>query len=478
MKKAKLIIIIMLFTNYLTAQTDEFRRHLVRAETAIKMDLYKEAIAEYQAAISVYAEDPGVYYNLAVVQEKIGTYDMFKQAIVNYKQYIKLSPTAADKEDVTNKIYAIEFKLDKLSKTSEELSMLGGTWRSNIYVENNGKPFWVFDFQVVDTELRITVSERSALYKSDFTYKTVTIPLDSKNINFIYTNDFTKKAENNDVSHSLVDVIGSRSASSSALSPLLHGLLDATAEKGYQSICTYVFKLRQEGDVVSGTLQVIERKMDGTSNKIIQDNISEITFNKSNDNYPLPTKDQINDKKLKEKKSKRYDATFGYVKIGYSSTGQGLKGKGMDKGIQLDFIGFNSGFNSVSKSPVKLGLSCSDEISYIMGKKISTYTPYLLPMYFKIGPSITFLPAMDFKIAAYFNVCPGVLMAGNVDGHEIGVAESFKFIYKNTYGVNLKYSSLILGLNFDSGKLNYSADKTIKKFVDLKTSSFSIGISF
>ena len=93
MKRSKLFAILLLIcfsTLSVYAQNDEARRHWVRAETALKMGLLQDAVNEYKEAIVLDSTNGSFYYNLALVQEKMGTSETFSEAIKNYKEYLRL----------------------------------------------------------------------------------------------------------------------------------------------------------------------------------------------------------------------------------------------------------------------------------------------------------------------------------------------------------------------------------------------------
>ncbi|MCK9311056.1 MAG: hypothetical protein M0P26_02135 [Bacteroidales bacterium] len=316
--KTPLVSLLFLFLCAISSygQNDEARRHCVRAEAALKMGLLIDAVKEYKAAIDINPYNGNYYYNIALVQEKIGTSDMFKEAINNLNNYLKLVPDCTDREQVINKIYTIEFQIEAQEKLINQAENLKGLWRSDWYFNETGVPFWLFDLDLIDNDLRLTVLENSGLYRPDFTYKTVSIPYNKDVISFVFTNDTKHEAENNDTEHSLVDIISSQNSSMSMLSPLMHGLISSTAEKAYQSTCTYIFKLKISTDSLYGTVRIIEKRIDATTNKVIQDQVQYISFNKNGQNYPPMTKEEKIEKKIKEKGKKKNLMTA--VTIDYS----------------------------------------------------------------------------------------------------------------------------------------------------------------
>lgn len=482
--KTRILILAICFITSLTSysQSDEFKRHLVRAETAFKMGKLTEAVTEYKEAIKLDSVNGNLYYNLAAVQEKIGTVEAFNSAIENYKKYLKMIPDASDKDDVMTKIYAIEFKLEDQIKRTKHLENLNGTWRSDMRVTKTGLPLWLFNLNVIGDELRITVSPRSALYKSDFTYQTVTIPFNEKSVAFAFTNDKVVAAQNNNAEHTIVDMLASQSGNASLLSPLLHGVLNATATAGYQSISSYIFKLKIIGDSIAGTMQVIEKRLDNTTNKIIGDEIQQISFNKGSENYAIP--EPTAEEKLEQKKASYFlkddmGMRFGYIKTKPNSDmnalGYDMNGLGFMNGFSWDFVSTVIHF-STKRSPVKLGMYLSDNVSLLLGTKdlVDTEKPRdaLVNISFCIGPAFTLFPARKTALSAYYAIKPGV----SFDFHQRFIPdEGIRFVFMQGLGFQFRLSKLILNFEMNYGKTKYL---DTEEKVNLAYPVFSIGFSF
>jgi len=337
------LLFLFLCTISVNGQNDEARRHCVRAETALKMGLLIDAINEYKAAIAINPENGNYYYNIALVQEKVGTCETFKEAITNLNKYLNLVPDCTDREQVVNKIYTIEFQLEKQEKLLKQADNMKGIWRSDWHFNETGVPFWFFDVDLIDSDLRLTVLEKSGLFRQDFTYKTVTIPYDKDAISFIFTNDTKHEAQNNDTEHALVDIISSQNSSMSMLSPLMHGLLNSTATAAYQTTCTYIFKLKISADSLYGTVHIIEKRIDATTNKVVQDQVQYISFNKNELGYTPMTKEEKIEQKIKEKKLKQsLNTTF---RIDYAIP-QGITASTDTKDLESGFMtkGFGISF--------------------------------------------------------------------------------------------------------------------------------------
>jgi hypothetical protein len=300
----QILILISFFSYVAKGQNDQVRRLLVRAETAIKLEQYEDAVKEYEAALKIDPANANIYYNLAAIQEKIGTTEALSDAIRNYKKYLSLSPNDKDYNKIENKVYSLEFQVEKQNKAIEQFENVKGIWRSNWHYKETGIPFWFFNLEQFNSDLRITALSNSGLYRTDFTYQTITIPYTGDMLTFTFTNDTKYQPSNIETSiqHSILNAT-TNSQTAVAFSPLLHGLIDMSANQPFPSICTYIFKLNLSLDSLYGTCQTIVRRIDAKSDKIVKDEVTHMVFTKSDQNYPAMTKEQIKENKRIKRKS-------------------------------------------------------------------------------------------------------------------------------------------------------------------------------
>jgi hypothetical protein len=81
-------------------------KHFAAAQDAFGARRYKTAAAEFEAAYGI-TKDPVLLYNIAESWEKAGD---GRQAVGNYRQYLRLQPNAQDKAEVLKRVRAIEAK--------------------------------------------------------------------------------------------------------------------------------------------------------------------------------------------------------------------------------------------------------------------------------------------------------------------------------------------------------------------------------
>ena len=94
--------------------SDDARRYFDRGQAAVEMAKtsadYEDAIKEFEKAARLAPDWSDVYYNLGLIQEKIGKYD---DAFRNLTKYLELSPNASDAGEVKKFIAKIEYKMEK-----------------------------------------------------------------------------------------------------------------------------------------------------------------------------------------------------------------------------------------------------------------------------------------------------------------------------------------------------------------------------
>lgn len=95
---------------------EEARRHFDRGMAAVEMakspEDYAAVIEEFKQAARLAPDWPDIYYNLGLVHEKAGN---LSDAIMNFKQYIRLAPNASDAETVKSLINKLEYRFNRSS---------------------------------------------------------------------------------------------------------------------------------------------------------------------------------------------------------------------------------------------------------------------------------------------------------------------------------------------------------------------------
>ncbi|MDR1348945.1 MAG: tetratricopeptide repeat protein [Prevotellaceae bacterium] len=153
MKKTILILLIAAFSSQLSAQDcsqdENFVRFMTRGKAALKaaqkLEDYKLAAGEFKKALEYDAKCADIYEQLAVCYEQMGELDPgnYRQAINYLNTYLSLRPDAPNKQEIQEKVYELEFLLEKAGGIS--LDNLIGKWK--FYLENGGDAS-LFDIEI------------------------------------------------------------------------------------------------------------------------------------------------------------------------------------------------------------------------------------------------------------------------------------------------------------------------------------------
>jgi len=95
-------------------------RGMAAAESAKNENDYKDAIEEFQKAVTIAPWLGIAYRNLAIVQDKAGQYP---QALQNLRLFLLTSPPAADAEAAKTLMNKIEYRQEKAAKESSPQAM-------------------------------------------------------------------------------------------------------------------------------------------------------------------------------------------------------------------------------------------------------------------------------------------------------------------------------------------------------------------
>jgi hypothetical protein len=146
-----------------------------------------------------------------------------------------------------------------------------------------------------------------------------------------------------------------------------------------------------------------------------------------------------------------------YLKFGMATPGGDLKTMAFKQGWLIDFAIMP--YFGKPDSKVKGGMIIADDMAFYPGGEHPNPTTnktgkdLLITLGMKLGPAITFSPLEKMNIDAYFGIHPTFAL-GTVNG-----IDQMKYIsLMKTFGFNFRYSKLIVGLEFDSGKMKFQSD--------------------
>jgi tetratricopeptide (TPR) repeat protein len=106
-------------------QDENAKRFMARGNAALKTaekpEDYKLAAEEFAKALEYAPKCSDLHYSLALCYEKMGVLDPgnYKEAISYLNSYLALNTDVANKDEIQNKIYEIEFLLEKSMKQPE-----------------------------------------------------------------------------------------------------------------------------------------------------------------------------------------------------------------------------------------------------------------------------------------------------------------------------------------------------------------------
>jgi hypothetical protein len=105
--------------------SDEARRYMARGMAAVEMAKspgdYALAVPEFEQAARLAPDWPEIFYNLGLVQSKVGDYT---SAMKSFQRYLDLAPQSPDAAKVRDEIFKLEYRRDRDKQTT----MLAGTW--------------------------------------------------------------------------------------------------------------------------------------------------------------------------------------------------------------------------------------------------------------------------------------------------------------------------------------------------------------
>ena len=161
-----IILGLMLFAGAVHGQNqnidDEVRRSMTRAKAAYEIGSFQDALTEYQKVSKLVPDFFDIYKAIGDTYEKMGGEDNLKNAIESYKRYLSLSPNAADKVTIQDKIDRLGYLFEKQAEKNFILDDLKGLWISNLVNISDKKQRDTYFSQMVK-EKKLSPKEADAL---------------------------------------------------------------------------------------------------------------------------------------------------------------------------------------------------------------------------------------------------------------------------------------------------------------------------
>ena len=319
------VIAIILSITIYAQESEQLNRHLKRAETAYKMENYKDAIAEYEMVIKLKPDYADAYYNLAVICEKLQTDYYLQRAIEYYKTYMKLVP--AEKKIINEKIIELEYYLEKKTENKKHFESMLGVWKTTSYNSKTGQPYCVVEITSFQGKLRIKLLPNSSIFSSTLTNIVATSDLNQDNLLFSYTDDKTY-ISNPAKWGSLISLVGGIAGSAiggtggdivSQAANAGASVVERSPEQVTVARKFYDFYISEFGnDTLKGLVHQFSSVKDGRTNNVTinYDDVMPIKFVRGSDFYNTPK----NQKQIKTTKyTYHYDSLKVVTTLGFNA---------------------------------------------------------------------------------------------------------------------------------------------------------------
>ena len=319
-----LLVVLIFFIKIVNAQQNEDVRRLInRASAALDMKDYEGAVGELKRVLDIEPDNKTVILSMGKIYEQMNNYS---EALIAYRRYLTLTPESAEAETFKDKIYQLEYKLEKVTQTAKLENWFSGTWRSNHNDGRTSVAWWILDIIEEEGQYRINLHKDCNGFNSEFISSDVDATKKGDWIIFIFTSDNTydpqKGIQENaavlDAGSSLSSLAGNTGLGGifGALS-IVNNLAAATSGPAVNTSETYIFtlKLNPKSMDPEGRLRVIKKTREaGQAQKVISDS----TYN----DYVF-TKDFTGTGKHTYKLNDGYYANFEGEFVNSNKSGQG-----------------------------------------------------------------------------------------------------------------------------------------------------------
>jgi tetratricopeptide (TPR) repeat protein len=350
-----LIFFSLLGNNSFAQDKNEIDRLLVRAKAAYSMGNYNDALAEYRKVQQLMPQYPEIYKAIADVYEKLGGEEDLKEAMENYKTYLKLSPDAADKITVNEKIAVLEYKHEKLAEKNFILDDFSGVWITDVSMKRKGDrdsiPVMIFKIMEVGKEgkFRIEILPEGGFYRESIINKTVNVvPDDKHGLRFAFADAqaYIPSQSKYDFLRSLASAVPSTNNIYNSFATGFTNVINSVQESDLPNNrqTTYAFDVKYEDGVLKGYCNVIRNFANAkmTNN---EDELFEITLMKNDEYYNWLSKGMT------------FGSFFGVTRGG---SGKPLSRKEVKSRMALShpklWKQYNSGYNTMMTGGILMGI--------------------------------------------------------------------------------------------------------------------------
>lgn len=188
-KEEEIIITESMQPRQLTSkEAEDVARHLNRADVCIEMNYIDNAIKEYEKILEIAPFWPNAYMFLANAYSLKNDEVSLAKARQNYKIFMRLTDDQKLYNEAKDKVSRMEMMSELIAKEDEKAESLVGTWKSDIYDEYTGQPWFVVDIlkTSIPNKYQIILSPKSMMYNNNVTTKAYSDIIDGK-ISWAYT---------------------------------------------------------------------------------------------------------------------------------------------------------------------------------------------------------------------------------------------------------------------------------------------------
>lgn len=188
-KEEDIVITESMRPRQLTSQeSEDIARHLNRADVCIEMDYIDNAIKEYDEILKIAPFWPNAYMYLANAYSLKNDEASLAKARKNYKIFMRLTDDQKLYNEAKDKVSRMEMMSELIAKEDEKVENLIGTWKSDIYDEYTGQPWFVIDISKtsIPNKYQIILSPKSMMYNNIVNSKAYSEIIDGK-ISWAYT---------------------------------------------------------------------------------------------------------------------------------------------------------------------------------------------------------------------------------------------------------------------------------------------------
>jgi tetratricopeptide (TPR) repeat protein len=294
-KEEEIIITESMQPRQLTSkEAEDVARHLNRADVCIEMGYIDNAIKEYEKILEIAPFWPNAYMFLAE--------SSLAKARKNYKIFMRLTDDQDLYNEAKDKVSRMEMMSELIGMEDENAENLVGTWKSDIYDEYTGQPWFVVDISKtsIPNKYQIILSPKSMMYNNKVSTKAYSDIIDGK-ISWAYSFQETyipSQAKYNAAGAAINLLFGSGSVASTVGNLLVE--VGRESDIGYTNIMDFDFLVnvyiqdiqddyykKLSDKYIEGSCQMRGEHHQAGRNSVDLDTVRECNFIRGDGLYPV-----------------------------------------------------------------------------------------------------------------------------------------------------------------------------------------------